>query len=46
MALSLLSLLGPYVTELYFKDLKQGLKKEQCDVCFYFFDESDREEPI
>ncbi|GMT17332.1 hypothetical protein PFISCL1PPCAC_8629, partial [Pristionchus fissidentatus] len=31
MALSLLSLLGPYVTELYFKDLKQGLKKEQCD---------------
>lgn len=32
MALSLTWILAPNVHGLYFKDLKQTLKKEQCDV--------------
>ncbi|VDK27635.1 unnamed protein product [Anisakis simplex] len=32
MALSLTWLIAPHVHGLYFKDLKQTLKKEQCDV--------------
>lgn len=31
-ALSIIWLVAPYVNGLYFKDLKQTLKKEQCDV--------------
>lgn len=34
LALSLTWLIAPYVHGLYFKDLKQTLKKEQCDVRF------------
>lgn len=33
MALSILWLIAPNVHGLYFKDWKQTLKKEQCDVC-------------
>lgn len=32
MALSLIWLIAPDVHGLYFKDMKQTLKKEQCDV--------------
>lgn len=34
-ALSLIWLVAPYVQGLYFKDLKQTLRKEQCDVKRY-----------
>lgn len=36
MALSLAWLIAPHVYGLYFKDLKQTLKKEQCDVGFLY----------